>query len=90
MFQSLFFWKWGFKNYDFEDSGIVVRGFNPCFFGSGVLSGARPAKRANERGFQSLFFWKWGFKRVAYAAIIISQLCFNPCFFGSGVLRRLR
>ena len=37
-FQSLFFWKWGFKKVDEVSVKLEQLCFNPCFFGSGVLS----------------------------------------------------
>ena len=36
-FQSLFFWKWGFKR-AMGEKNFFETGFNPCFSGSGVLS----------------------------------------------------
>ena len=63
--------------------------FNPCFFGSGVLSCCANFKPTPITEFQSLFFWKWGFKSSSTALLTVIAAGFNPCFFGSGVLRFL-
>ena len=62
MFQSLFFWKWGFKFEYWLQSYIFLVGFNPCFSGSGVLRKTVEDALLSKKMFQSLFFWKWGFK----------------------------
>ena len=55
LFQSLFFWKWGFKFYDgliTDDDGI---GFNPCFSGSGVLRARLSVAPDGVMGFNPCF-----------------------------------
>ena len=64
LFQSLFFWKWGFKLGFWHGGVTTICSFNPCFSGSGVLSPARGNTPLHRNWFQSLFFWKWGFKFV--------------------------
>ena len=80
LFQSLFFWKWGFKP-STSSAGTVFSWFQSLFFWKwGFKTVEQTDTNKNDKKFQSLFFWKWGFKVEEARQMAISEL-FQSLFF---------